>query len=166
MLVFEPQNKKTADEKIYAFFRLDKNNPKIAHGVSQFPTDRTYDNDGHRSVPEIILMSLIEHDRVNNADKVIFSLSDEEKQRLHRQSELHAVNTVVAKDLRQLKSKRYKYFQSKTESAQNAYNRKLEIFGSNSPYTVEMLKEAADRLAEQYQVQNGDPAPPDAPAPG
>lgn len=151
MLVFEPQNKKTVDEKIYAFFRFDKNNPKIAHGVSQFPTDRTYNNDGHRSVPEITLMSLIEHDKVNNVDKVIFALSDEEKQRLHKQSELRAINTVVAKDLRQLKSKRYKYFQSKTESAQNAYNRKLEIFGSNSPYTVEMLKEAADRLAEQAQ---------------
>lgn len=74
MLVFEPEVPKTTDEKIYAFFRFDRGNPNVAHGVSQFPTDRTYNNDGRRSVPEITVMSFIEHNRETGASNVIFEL--------------------------------------------------------------------------------------------
>lgn len=149
MLVFETENKKTPDERIYAFFKLDKNNPEIAHGMSQFPSDMTYNNDGRRSVPEVTIMSLIEHDRVNNVDRVITELPIAEQQRLIAEAAQRSTNSVVAKDLRQLKGKRYKYFQTETEATRKAYERKLEIFGSRSPYTNEMLKEAADRLMAQ-----------------
>lgn len=157
MLVFEPDNKKTFDERIYAFFKLDKNNPHIAHGISQFLTDRTYNADGRISVPEITIMSFIEHDKVNNVDRVITEMPAEEQQRLISESAQRSVNSVVAKDLRQLKGKRYKYFTTQTETACNAYKRKLEIFGSKSPYTNEMLKEAKNRLAAQSQdIHNSD----------
>lgn len=157
MLVFESDNPKTSDERIYAFFKLDKNNPEIAHGMSQFPTDRTYNNDGRRSVPEITVMSFIEHDKVNHVDRVIFELPVAEQQRLLAESEQRSVNSVVAKDLRQLKGKRYKYFKTQTEVTRKAYERKLEIFGSRSPYTNEMLKEAENRLMAQFQdVHNSD----------
>lgn len=157
MLVFESENKKTSDERIYAFFKLDKNNPNIAHGVSQFPTDRTYNDDGRTRVPEITIMSFIEHDKVNNVDRVITELPAEEQQRLISEAAQRSVNSVVAKDLRQLKGKRYKYFTTQTEAARNAYEHKLEIFGRRSPYTNEMLKEAENRLAAQSQdIHNSD----------
>lgn len=157
MLVFESDNPKTSDERIYAFFKLDKNNPNIAHGISQFPTDRTYNNDGRRSVTEITVISLIEHDKANNVDRVITELPVTEQQRLISESAQRSVNSVVAKDLRQLKGKRYKYFKTQTEANLKAYERKLEIFDNRSPYINEMLKEAENRLAAQSQdIHNSD----------
>lgn len=151
MLVFESDNKKTSDERIYVFFKLDKNNPNVAHGISQFPTDRTYNNDGRTSVPEITIISFIEHDKVNNVDRLITELPADEQQWLISEAAQRSVNSVVAKDLRQLKGKRYKYFTTQTEAACKAYERKLEIFGRRSPYTNEMLKEAENRLDAQSQ---------------
>lgn len=151
MLVFDTSNKKTSDERVYAFFKLDSNNPEVAHGVSQFPTDRTYSNDGRVSVPEVTIMSLIEHDKVNNVDRCIIELPVDERQQLTDNALRHSVNSIVEKDLKQLKSKRYKYYQAQTEATRRAYERKLKIFDGKTPYTTQMLKEAADRLATQAQ---------------
>lgn len=154
MLVFEPENKKTYDERVYSFFKLDKNNPEIAHGISQFPTDRTYNNDGRISVPEITVMSLIEHDKVNNVDRVIFELPAEERQRLLEKSLKNSEYATIKLDLKQLKSKRTKYLETDTPSAKTAYEKRLSIFGNKNIYSADMLKSVAERLAAQEQDPN------------
>ena len=154
MLVFESENPKTPDERIYAFFKLDKNNPEIAHGISQFPTDRTYNNDGRRSVPEITIMSLIEHDKVNNVDRVITEISAEEKQRLIEKSFKNSEYATVKADLKQLKSKRTKYLEANTAATQKAYEKRLAIFSNKHIYNTEMLKSVAERLTSQAQDPN------------
>lgn len=154
MLVFELENKKTSDERVYAFFKLDKNNPEIAHGISQFPTDRTYNNDGRISVPEITVMSLIEHDKVNKVDRVIFELSAEERQRLLEKSLKNSEYTTIKLDLKQLKSKRTKYLEANTEASKKAYEKRLSIFSNRNIYTDEMLISVIDRLTSQAQDPN------------
>lgn len=154
MLVFESDNKKTSDERIYAFFKFDKNNPNIAHGVSQFPTDRTYNDDGRRSVPEITIMSVIEHDKVDNVDRVIMELSAEEQQRLIEKSLKNSEYATIKLDLKQLKSKRTKYIETNTEASQKAYEKRLSIFSNKNVYSEEMLKSVIDRLMSQAQDPN------------
>lgn len=154
MLVFETENKKTSDERIYAFFKLDKNNSEIAHGMSQFPTDRTYNNDGRRSVPEITIISLIEHDKVNNVDRVIFELPAAEQQRLSEKSLKNSEYATIKADLKQLKSKRTKYLEANTTAAQKAYEKRLSVFSNKNIYNVEMLKSVVERLTSQAQDPN------------
>lgn len=154
MLVFESDNPKTSDERIYAFFKLDKNNPNIAHGISQFPTDRTYNNDGRRSVPEITVISLIEHDKVNNVDRVITELPVTEQQRLIEKSLKNSEYATIKADLKQLKSKRTKYLETNTAATQKAYEKRLSIFCNRNIYTDEMLRSVADRLVAQAQDPN------------
>ncbi|MCM1529778.1 MAG: PBECR4 domain-containing protein [Alistipes sp.] len=151
MLVFEPENKKTPDERIYAFFRLDKNNPKVAHGISQFPTDRTYNNDGRRSVPEITIVSFVEHDKVNNVDRCIIEIPAEERRRLNEKILNNSEYATIKADLKQLRSKRTKYAETRSEAAQKAYERKLSVFSNRTIYNSDMLKNAAERLAAQAQ---------------
>lgn len=151
MLVFEPENKKTPDERIYAFFKLDKNNPNIAHGMSQFPTDRTYNNDGRRSVPEITIISLIEHDKANNVDRCIIELPADERQRLNERILNNSEYSTIKADLKQLRSKRTKYAETHSEAAQKAYEKKLSVFSNRTIYNSDMLKNAAERLATQAQ---------------
>lgn len=154
MLVFESDNPKTSDERIYAFFKLDKNNPNIAHGISQFPTDRTYNNDGRRSVPEITVISLIEHDKVNNVDRVITELPVTEQQRLIEKSLKNSEYATIKADLKQLKSKRTKYLETNTAATQKAYEKRLSIFCNRNIYTDEMLRSVADRLMSQAKDPN------------
>lgn len=154
MLVFESDNPKTSDERIYAFFKLDKNNPNIAHGVSQFPTDRTYNNDGRRSVPEITVISLIEHDKANNVDRVITELPVKEQQQLIEKSLKNSEYATIKADLKQLKSKRTKYLEANTAATQKAYEKRLYIFSNRNIYTDEMLRSVADRLMSQAQDPN------------
>lgn len=154
MLVFESDNKKTSDERIYAFFKFDKNNPEIAHGISQFPTDRTYNNDGRRSVPEIAIISLIEHDNVNNVDRVIFELPAAEQQRLSEKSLKNSEYATIKADLKQLKSKRTKYLETNTAATQKAYEKRLSVFSNKNIYNGEMLKSVIERLTSQAQDPN------------
>lgn len=154
MLVFESDNPKTSDERVYAFFKLDKNNPNIAHGISQFPTDRTYNDDGRRSVPEIKIISLIEHNKVNNVDRVIFELSPDERQRLFEKSLKNSEYATIKLDLKQLKSKRAKYLEADTPTAKAAYEKRLAIFCNKNIYSADMLKSVAERLAAQEQDPN------------
>lgn len=154
MLVFEPENKKTYDERVYSFFKIDKNNPEIAHGISQFPTDRTYNNDGRISVPEITVMSLIEHDKVNNFDRVIFELPADERRRLFKKSLKNSEYATIKLDLKQLKSKRTKYLEANTEASKKAYEKRLSIFSNRNIYTDEMLISVVDRLTSQAQDPN------------
>lgn len=149
MLVFEPQNPKTSDEKIYAFFRFDKDNPNIAHGVSQFPTDRTYNNDGRRSVPEITVMSFIEHNKTTKTNNVIFELPAEEQQRLIANSQKKAEFAIIKKDLRQLRSNRAKFLQSSTERNQRAYEKKLSIYSNRNIYSSDSLKAVIKMLEDE-----------------
>ncbi|MCM1008295.1 MAG: PBECR4 domain-containing protein [Ruminococcus flavefaciens] len=151
MLVFEPENKKTPDERIYAFFKLDKNNPNIAHGMSQFPSDRTYNNDGRRSVQEIKIVSLVEHDKVNNVDRCIIEIPTEERQRLHEKVLNNSEYSTIKADLKQLRSKRTKYAETHSESAKKAYEKKLSVFSNRTIYNSDMLKNVAERLTAQAQ---------------
>lgn len=154
MLVFESDNPKTSDERVYAFFKLDKNNPNIAHGISQFPTDRTYNDDGRRSVPEIKIISFIEHNKVNNVDRVIFELSPDERQRLFEKSLKNSEYATIKLDLKQLKSKRTKYLEADTPTAKAAYEKRLAIFCNKNIYSADMLKSVAERLAAQEKDPN------------
>lgn len=151
MLVFEPENKKTPDERIYAFFKLDKNNPNIAHGMSQFPSDRTYNNDGRRSVQEIKIVSLVEHDKVNNVDRCIIEIPTEERQRLNEKILNNSEYSTIKADLKQLRSKRTKYAETHSEAAKKAYEKKLSVFSNRTIYNSDMLKNVAERLAAQAQ---------------
>lgn len=151
MLALDNADKKTSDERTYIFLKLDKHNPQIAYGVSQFPTDQTYNNDGRISVPEIKIMSLIEHDKIRNSDRYIVTISADERRALIESAFNQAQYTTIKGDLKQLKSKRQKYIEADTESARRAYEKKLEFIGRRNIYTPEMLENVADRLMSQAQ---------------
>ena len=151
MLAIDNANKKTPDERLYIFLKSDKYNPQISYGVSQFPTDQTYNDDGHISVPEIRIMSLIEHDKVRNADRHIVTISADERRALIESAFNQAQYTTIKGDLKQLKSKRQKYVESGTEAAQRAYEQKLKFINRRNVYTPEMLEDVIDRLMSQAQ---------------
>ena len=157
MLALDNADKKTSDERIYIFLKSDRHNSQIAYGVSQFPTDQTYNNDGRISVPEIKIMSLIEHDKIRDTDRHIVTISADERRALIESAVNQAQYNNITGDLKQLKSKRQKYVESNTESARRAYEKKLEFidkrYVSNEKYiyTPEMLENVVDRLMAQAQ---------------
>lgn len=139
--------KKHENETVCTFFIEERKNDNVA--ISIFPTNKSYSNDGRRSVPEYEILSVDELCKTTLKSFNIIKCSDERllqaKNRFIISSQLY----IIKNDLKSLKSKRSVYHNTPTESTCQKYDKQKNIFANSKIYTVEMLSDVITRLNSQ-----------------
>lgn len=148
LMVFSNKSfKKIDSEKTCAFFI--KTRRDICRGVSIFPTDISYSNDGKIKLSEYKILSTTEICKSTGKSTTLIQCTPEELRKAQEASLRKDQSITIKNDLKSLKSKRNDYVSKPDEKTRTAYKKRLSIFQNRNIYTFEMLEIVADRLKAQ-----------------
>jgi hypothetical protein len=150
---------KFPEETTCAFF-VETVKRTEAVGMSIFPTDISYSDDGKIKAEKYTILSAKELNKDTGAFEKLIELSEESLHKALSESLIKDRNLTIKNDIKVLKSKRKAYRQSPTASNEQAYNKRLTIFKNSNIYTPDMLGDVLNRLAAQRDdLSNIDAAP-------
>lgn len=156
LIVFcDTAEKKVDDEKVCSFFVSDRKNGS-GSGVSIFPTDLSYSDDGTTTLAQYEILSVNEickTDELKNC--TLIECSIERLKQAQEGAAKEDQRRTIADDLKKLKKMREKHL-SKPENAaaKRNYVKRLEIFATSSVYTSEMLATVVKQLNDACEYTN------------
>lgn len=144
----ETYNKKIDSQTTCSFFIEEKNNRAV--GVSIFPTDISYSDDGSIKLKQIGILSVEEYCKSTKQKTVLYQCSEEEMKKAENIAKSQKINKMIHLDLKDLKSKRKKFCNAPdNEALRTKYENRLNSFGNSDLYDDEMLSEVLSRLESQ-----------------
>ena len=140
-------------EVVCTFFIEDREQTK-ATGVSIFPTDLSYSDDGSISVERCTILSVKEKNISLNQITDLITAPPELIEKAYADSLNKAQYITIKNDIKVLKKKRIEYFERKNEKTEMAYNKKLAVFKNPNIYSPEMLDIVIQSLKAQLESPN------------
>lgn len=143
---------KSETEAVCTFFIENRERTKTT-GVSIFPTDISYSNDGSISVERCTILSVREKNISLDQITDLFTVSPELFEKAYTDSLNKEQYITIKNDIKDLKKKRMEFFEKKSEKTETAYNKKLDVFKNRNIYSAEML----DSLRQSLKAQSENP---------
>lgn len=139
---------KSSTEQVHSFF-IESCSVSHFSGVSIFPSDKSYSDDGKIKMDEYSLLSVAEINKSSHDKNIIFEVTSDELARIEKQVKLEKTYSIISNDVKSLKASRRKVIESPSEKTQSKYERQLSIFKNRNIYSEDMLKEVINRLNAQ-----------------
>ncbi len=154
LFVFQEQPIGKADSENVCSFFIENSSGAGFAGVSIFPVDLDYSNDGKHWVEQYQILSIteihIEQGKEISRSK-LYGATQEVFDNIHTRQISNDQNRTIKNDLKAVKSKRKAFFQKQKGNGEAAYYKQLSVFKNRRIYTDDMLREVRTRLKSQLE---------------
>lgn len=156
LIVFNQKNdndKKINSEKTCSFFIEENKNMCV--GVSIFPTDISYSNDGKIKLTQAKILSIEEHCKSEKEPHTLYECPDEERIKAEETAHNNDIKNYIKSDFERLiKARNNLYKKPDNEKYKETHNNRLQMFSKQGVYKEEHLLEVLKRLKDQAASPN------------